>query len=71
MTSVSYLKSQWIPIRSNAALVTGLLYAEISVDIKHQVSLDAICDKLIRLMRDDSDEVRVKASQAISYLFIA
>ncbi|XP_066159161.1 maestro heat-like repeat-containing protein family member 1 isoform X1 [Euwallacea fornicatus] len=70
MTSVSYLKSPWIPIRSNAALVTGLLYSELSVENKPKVSLDTVCDKLIRLLQDDSEEVRVKASQAISYLFI-
>ncbi|KAH1014351.1 hypothetical protein HUJ04_003198 [Dendroctonus ponderosae] len=71
MTSVSYLKSPWLQIRGNAALVTGLLYSELSMENKTKVSLDMVCDKLIRLMQDDAEEVRVKASQAISYLFIA
>ncbi|CAG9771935.1 unnamed protein product [Ceutorhynchus assimilis] len=70
MTSVSYLKSPWVSIRSNGALVTGLLYSELAPENKDKVSLDAVCDKLIRLMQDENDDVRIKASQAMSYLFI-
>ncbi|XP_050312813.1 maestro heat-like repeat-containing protein family member 1 isoform X2 [Anthonomus grandis grandis] len=71
MTSVSYLKSQWTSIRANAALVTGLFYAELLPENKPKVSLETVCDKLNRLMQDDqSEEVRIKASQAISCLFL-
>lgn len=70
MTSISYLKSPWTEIRSNAALMIGLLYSELNLENRHKVSLDTVCDKLIRLLQDDSEEVRLKASQAIAYLFI-
>ncbi|XP_030751328.1 maestro heat-like repeat-containing protein family member 1 [Sitophilus oryzae] len=70
MTSVSYTKSPWSEIRSNAALMTGLLYFDLIPENKQKISLDAVCDKLIRLLRDDSDDVRFKTSQAIAYLFI-
>ncbi|XP_050312890.1 maestro heat-like repeat-containing protein family member 1 [Anthonomus grandis grandis] len=70
MTNVSYLKSQWTSIRANAALVTGLFYAELLPENKPKVSLETVCDKLNRLMQDESEEVRIKASQAISCLFL-
>ncbi|XP_076271212.1 maestro heat like repeat family protein c11.1 isoform X2 [Rhynchophorus ferrugineus] len=69
MTSLSYLKSPWNEVKSNAALMTGLLYSEMTPENRHKVSLDTICDKLIRLLRDEPEDVKIKASQAIAYLF--
>ncbi|KAJ8979536.1 hypothetical protein NQ317_017684 [Molorchus minor] len=70
MTSLSYLKSQWVEIRSNAALIAGLLYSQLSFDNKHRVSLDIVCDRLMRLLHDEHEDVRMRAVQAVSYLFL-
>ncbi|KAJ8916184.1 hypothetical protein NQ315_016323 [Exocentrus adspersus] len=70
MTSLSYFKSQWVEIRSNAALVAGLLYSQLTQENKHQVSLDMVCDRLMRLLQDEHEEVRMRAVQAIAYLFL-
>lgn len=70
MTSLSYFKSQWMEIRSNAALIAGILYSNLNTDNKGRVSLDTVCDRLMRLLNDDHENVRMKAIQAISYLFL-
>lgn len=71
MTSLSYFKSQWIEIRSNAALIAGLLYSQLNAENKTRVSLDTVCDRLMRLLNDENEEVRMRAIQAISYLFLS
>lgn len=70
MTSLSYFKSQWVEIRSNAALIAGQLYSQLTSENKHQVSLDTVCDRLMRLFQDEHEEVRMMAAQAIVYLFL-
>lgn len=71
MTSLSYFKSQWVEIRSNAALVAGILYSQLMPENKHHVSLDIVCDRLMRLLQDEHEEVRMRAVQAIAYLFLS
>jgi HEAT repeat protein len=70
MTSLSYLKSPWVEIRSNAALMVGLLFSQLSAENRQRISLDTVCDKLIRLINDEHEDVRMRAVQAIAYLFI-
>ncbi|EFA03008.2 maestro heat-like repeat-containing protein family member 1 [Tribolium castaneum] len=70
MTSLSYLKSPWVPIRSSAALMVGLLFSQLSAENKQRISVDTVCDKLMRLVNDEHEEVRMRAVQAIAYLFI-
>uniref|UniRef100_A0A6P7GVH6 Maestro heat-like repeat-containing protein family member 1 n=1 Tax=Diabrotica virgifera virgifera TaxID=50390 RepID=A0A6P7GVH6_DIAVI len=70
MTCLSYFKSQWEEIKGNAALIAGLLYSQLVPENKSRVSLDTVCDRLLRLMDDEDEEVRVKAVEAVSYLFI-
>lgn len=70
MTCLSYLKSPWTEIRSNAALIAGLLYSLLVTETKQRVSLDTICDRIMRLMQDENEEVRMKAIEALSYLFL-
>lgn len=70
MTCLSYFKSQWTEIKGNAALLAGLLYSLLIPDNKHRVSLDTICDRLMKLMSDEQEEVRMKAIESISYLFL-
>ncbi|CAG9858443.1 unnamed protein product [Phyllotreta striolata] len=70
MTCLSYFKSQWIDIKSNAALISGILYSQLTTENKSRVSLDTVCDRLLRLMNDENENVRVKAVEAVSYLFM-
>nr|XP_023029049.1 maestro heat-like repeat-containing protein family member 1 [Leptinotarsa decemlineata] len=70
MTCLSYFKSQWTDIKGNAALIAGLLFSLMVPENKARVSLDTVCDRLIRLLTDESEVVRIKAVEAISYLFL-
>lgn len=70
MTCLSYVKSPWTEIRGNAALIAGLLYSMLIVENKPRVSLDIVCDRIMRLMQDENEDVRVKAIEALSYLFL-
>lgn len=70
MTCLSYIKSPWMEIRGNAALVAGLLYSMLIVENKSRISLDTVCDRIMRLMNDENEEVRMKAIEALSYLFL-
>lgn len=69
MTSLSYFKSPWVDIRGNAALVAGLLYSELNEENKGKVSIDTVSFRLMNLMSDEHEQVRVKSVQAIVYLF--
>nr|CAI5839463.1 unnamed protein product [Callosobruchus analis] len=64
------VKIMWPEIKGNAALISGLLYSQLTAENKHRVSLDTVCDRLIRLLNDDSEEIRMKAIEAISCLFL-
>lgn len=70
MTSSSYLKSQWLEIRGCAALMMGLLYSNMNPSNRSQVSLDTVCDRLLKLLKESNPEIRVRAIQGVSYLFI-
>lgn len=70
MTCLSYLKSHWVEIKGNAALIAGLLYSQLSVENKSRVSLDTVCDRLMRLLSDENEDVRMKTVEAISCLFL-
>lgn len=70
MTSSSYLKSQWSEIRGYAALLMGLLYSCMNASNRSQVSLDTVCDRLLKLLKDNNPDIRIRAIQGVSYLFI-
>lgn len=70
MTSLSYLKNPWVEIKSNAALMVGLLFSQMTAENKRKMSVDTVCDKLMRLISDENEDVRMRAVQAIAYLFI-
>lgn len=70
MTCLSYLKSPWIEIRGHAALVVGLLYSQLNAENKPRVSLDMVCDRLLKLLSDEHPDVRIRAVQATAYLFL-
>lgn len=70
MTSLSNLKSQWVEIRGHAALLAGLLYSHLNEENKPRVSLDTVCDRLLKLLNDENPEVRTRAIMATAYLFL-
>ncbi|CAH0557118.1 unnamed protein product [Brassicogethes aeneus] len=70
MTCLSYFKSQWVEIRSNAALVSGLLYSQLAAENKNRVSVDTVCDRLMKLLTDENETVRMRAVEAMAYLFL-
>lgn len=57
-------------IRSHAALFAGLLYSNLRGDGRPHVSMDTVCDRLLKLTKDENAEVRVMAVQATAYLFV-
>lgn len=70
MTCLSYFKSQWVEIRGQAAYLAGLLYSHLNTESKSHVSLDTVCDRLLKLLNDENADVRIRAVQATSYLFL-
>ncbi|CAG9823673.1 unnamed protein product [Phaedon cochleariae] len=70
MTCLSHFKSQWPEIKGNAALIAGLLFSLLILENKSKVSIDTVCDRLIRLLTDENEDVRIKTVEAISYLFL-
>lgn len=69
MASLSYYKSPWTQIRANAALLTGVLYSQLRDEYKKQISFDTVTYRLLQLIRDDQQEVRASAVEAIAYIF--
>lgn len=69
MTSLSYYKSPWLQIRANAALLTGVLYSQLKDEYKSQITFDTVTYRLLQLLKDDQQEVRARAVEAIAYLF--
>lgn len=70
MTCLSYLKSPWMEIRGQAALLVGLLYSQLTAENRPRVSLDTVCDRLLKLFSDEHPDVRIRAVQATAYLFL-
>lgn len=69
MTCLSYYKSPWTQIRANAAFLTGVLYSLLREENKKQISFDTITYRLLQLLKDDQEEVRARAVEAVAYLF--
>lgn len=70
MTCLSHFKSPWVEIRSYAALLSGLLFSNLTEENKTQVSMDTITYRLLQLLKDEQAEVRARAVEAIAYVFI-
>ncbi|KAK9870558.1 hypothetical protein WA026_008119 [Henosepilachna vigintioctopunctata] len=69
MTSLSYFKSPWTEVRGNAALLAGLLFSMLIEENRVKVSIDTVSYRLMNLMSDEHEQVRIKSLQAIVYLF--
>ncbi|XP_039269337.2 maestro heat-like repeat-containing protein family member 1 [Styela clava] len=68
MGCVSFFKSHWASIRSNAAMFTGFLMSNAPEDVQHTVTREQICAALIQLLKDSSPGVRAKSAEAMSVL---
>ncbi|KAL5022847.1 hypothetical protein ScPMuIL_002002 [Solemya velum] len=68
MNCVSFFKSFWPEIKSNAALFTGYLLGNLTKEKQAQVSKEHVCQALILLLKDQSPVVRSRAAEAMSLL---
>lgn len=64
-----FLKSQWPEIRGNAACIVGLLHNRHTESNHHQHSAEYLSHKVSVLLHDDQVSVRVKAANALGFMF--
>ncbi|KAL4234897.1 Mroh1p [Mactra antiquata] len=68
MGCVSFYKSMWSEIKSNAALFTGFLLGNLPEERQSIISKEHVCAALILLLKDPNPNVRSAAAEAISLL---
>lgn len=64
-----YLKSQWSEIRGNAACIIGLLFNLHSESSQQQHTAEYLSHKIAVLLHDDQIPVRIKAANALGFMF--
>lgn len=64
-----FLKSQWPEIRGNACCIVGLLHNIHSKTGHQQHSAEYLSHKIATLLHDDQNIVRVKAANALGFMF--
>ncbi|XP_059158762.1 maestro heat-like repeat-containing protein family member 1 isoform X2 [Physella acuta] len=69
MGCVSFFKSTWPEIKSNAAMFIGFLLGNLPKDMQSNITKEHICSALILLLKDSSPLVRSKAAEAMSLLY--
>uniref|UniRef100_A0A2C9KZ46 Maestro heat-like repeat-containing protein family member 1 n=1 Tax=Biomphalaria glabrata TaxID=6526 RepID=A0A2C9KZ46_BIOGL len=69
MGCVSFFKSPWPEIKSNAAMFVGFLLGNLPKDMQTNITKEHICSALILLLKDSSPIVRAKAAEAMSLLY--
>jgi hypothetical protein len=65
----SYLESQWMGIRGNAAYLSASLVAQSNAEVRRSVNINALCGNLTKLLAHESPLVRSRAAKAISLMF--
>lgn len=68
MGCVSFYKSMWPEIKSNAALFTGFLLGNLPEERQGVISKEHVCAALILLLKDPTPAVRSSAAEAMSLL---
>ncbi|XP_052229832.1 maestro heat-like repeat-containing protein family member 1 isoform X3 [Dreissena polymorpha] len=68
MGCVSFYKSVWPEIKSNAALFTGFLLGNLPEERQGVISKEHVCAALILLLKDPTPSVRSTAAEAMSLL---
>lgn len=73
MNAIQFVKGHWSEIRGNAALMVGFLYSQLpkKQEISETVQFDTVCFRLMQLLQDEDSDVRAKAVQGLSYLFVS
>lgn len=66
-TCLPHLKSQWPELRGNSAILIGLLYNYHT--LTHQHPHEHLSQKIAQLLHDDQIAVRVKAANALGFMF--
>ncbi|XP_041376876.1 maestro heat-like repeat-containing protein family member 1 [Gigantopelta aegis] len=69
MACVSFFKSSWDEIKSNAAMFLGFLLGNLPLEKQGMISKEHVCSALIMLLKDPSPTVRAKAAEAMSLLY--
>lgn len=50
--------------------MSGLLYSQLTPENKSRVSVDTVCDRLMKLLNDENEDVRMRAVEAMTFLFL-
>ncbi|KAH9515723.1 Maestro heat-like repeat-containing protein member 1 [Bulinus truncatus] len=66
MGCVSFFKSPWPEIKSNAAMFVGFLLGNLPKDMQGNITKEHVCSALILLLKDSSPIVRAKAAEAMN-----
>jgi len=61
-----YLKSSWPEIRGNAAVIIGLLH---NLNATHSHASENLSQKISVLLHDEQNSVRVKAANALGFMY--
>ncbi|XP_033117617.1 maestro heat-like repeat-containing protein family member 1 isoform X2 [Anneissia japonica] len=69
MGNVSFFRSSWPEIRSNAAIFVGFLLGNLPKAQHSLITKDHVCGALTLLLKDPVPSVRIKAAEAMSLLF--
>ncbi|XP_034336261.2 maestro heat-like repeat-containing protein family member 1 isoform X2 [Magallana gigas] len=69
MGCVSFFKSFWPEIKSNAALFVGYLLGNLPEARQNAISKEHVCSALIMLLKDQTPAVRCRAAEAMSLLY--
>ncbi|XP_071092263.1 maestro heat-like repeat-containing protein family member 1 [Haliotis cracherodii] len=69
MGCVSFFKSHWDEIKSNAAMFAGFLLGNLSKEKQGNITKEHVCSALVLLLKDISPQVRCKAAEAMSLLY--
>ncbi|XP_071959367.1 maestro heat-like repeat-containing protein family member 1 [Antedon mediterranea] len=69
MGNVSFFRSTWPEIRSNAAIFVGFLLGNLPKAQHSLITKDHVCGALTLLLKDPVPSVRIKAAEAMSLLF--
>lgn len=62
-----FLRSHWNEVRGNAAMLIGILH-HFNKNKQH-LNLEQISHKISYLLKDENVKVRIKASEALGFLY--
>lgn len=69
MNAVTFFKSMWPEVKSNAALFVGYMLGNLPNEKSGIISKEHVCEALILLLKDPSPHVRASTAEAMSLLY--